>query len=80
MYISICLYVWVAMRVLRTELRSSTREASALNHWAISPAQIYLFLITCMCVCVYAHECKYIFENRGIILLQRWLYVTQQEC
>jgi hypothetical protein len=32
-------WLWATMWLLKIELRTSDRAASALNHWAISPAQ-----------------------------------------
>jgi hypothetical protein len=41
-----CRWLWATMWLLGIELRTSGRAVSALNHWAISPAQIiYSFFI-----------------------------------
>jgi len=37
-------WLWAAMWLLGIELRTSGRAASALNHWAISPAPLTCFL------------------------------------
>ena len=52
-------WLWATISLLGVELRTSGRAVSALNRWAISPAQHVLisFLYICLCACVCVFVC-----------------------
>lgn len=52
-----CRWVWAAMWVLGIEPRSTGRAASALKHWATSPALMMMVLCLSQRVCWCLHIC-----------------------